>query len=103
MDGQLVFVPCRPARWDARSALIDDAGGWPRKVVGPLGVWLLALPANVFGYNSDAACSACEASLRARLWSTLQSGRRTGAVFAHAGAVSVARETPAPSAAIGVY
>jgi hypothetical protein len=34
---QLVFIPCRLDRRDARSALIDDADGWPRKVVGPLG------------------------------------------------------------------
>jgi hypothetical protein len=34
---QLVFIPCRLDRRDARSALIDDADGWPRKVIGPLG------------------------------------------------------------------
>jgi hypothetical protein len=34
---QFVFIPCRLDRRDARSALIEDADGWPRKVVGPLG------------------------------------------------------------------
>ena len=37
MGDRLVFVPCRLDRRDARSALIDDADGYPRKVVGPLG------------------------------------------------------------------
>ena len=37
MNDKLVFVPCRLDRRDARSALIDDADGWPRKVVSPLG------------------------------------------------------------------
>lgn len=37
MDGQVVFVPCRLDRRDARGALIDDADGWPRKVTSPLG------------------------------------------------------------------
>lgn len=37
MSEQLVFVPCRLDRRDARSALIDDADGYPRKVVSPLG------------------------------------------------------------------
>jgi hypothetical protein len=37
MGDRLVFVPCRLDRRDARSALIDDADGWPRKVAGPLG------------------------------------------------------------------
>lgn len=32
-----MFVPCRLDRRDARSALIEDADGWPGKVVGPLG------------------------------------------------------------------
>ena len=34
---RLVFVPCRLDRRDATSALIEDADGWPRTVVGPLG------------------------------------------------------------------
>ena len=37
MGDNLVFIPCRLDRRDARSALIEDADGWPRKVVGPLG------------------------------------------------------------------
>ena len=37
MSGKLVFIPCRLDRGDAKSALIEDADGWPRKVVGPLG------------------------------------------------------------------
>ena len=37
MGDKLVFIPCRLDRRDARSALIEDADGWPRKVVGPLG------------------------------------------------------------------
>ena len=37
MRDTLVFVPCRLDRRDARSALIEDADGWPRTVVGPLG------------------------------------------------------------------
>jgi hypothetical protein len=37
MKDQLVFVPCRLDRRDARSARIDDADGWPRTVVGPFG------------------------------------------------------------------
>jgi hypothetical protein len=37
MGDKLVFVPCRLDRRDAKSALIDDADGWPRKVVSPLG------------------------------------------------------------------
>ena len=37
MTDRLVFVPCRLDRRDARSALIEDADGWPRKVIGPLG------------------------------------------------------------------
>jgi hypothetical protein len=38
MDGPLVFVPCRLDRRDARSALIEDADGWPRRVHSPLGL-----------------------------------------------------------------
>jgi hypothetical protein len=38
MGDRLVFIPCRLDRRDARSALIDDADGWPRHVVGPLGL-----------------------------------------------------------------
>jgi hypothetical protein len=37
MKDKLVFIPCRLDRRDAKSALIDDADGWPRRVVGPLG------------------------------------------------------------------
>ena len=37
MGDQLVLIPCRLDRRDARSALIEDADGWPRRVVGPLG------------------------------------------------------------------
>jgi hypothetical protein len=37
MDCPLVFVPCRLDRRDARSALIEDADGWPRRVQSPLG------------------------------------------------------------------
>src|SRR6478752_5591693 len=37
MHDRPVFIPCRLDRRDARSALIEDADGWPRKVVGPLG------------------------------------------------------------------
>ena len=37
MGDKLVFIPCRLDRRDAKSALIEDADGWPRKVVGPLG------------------------------------------------------------------
>ena len=37
MKDKLVFIPCRLDRRDAKSALIDDADGWPRKVVGLLG------------------------------------------------------------------
>jgi hypothetical protein len=37
MGEQLVFVPCRLDRRDARSARIDDADGWPRRVTSPLG------------------------------------------------------------------
>jgi hypothetical protein len=37
MPDLIVFIPCRLDRRDAKSALIDDADGWPRKVVGPLG------------------------------------------------------------------
>jgi hypothetical protein len=37
MDDQLVFIPCRLDRRDARSAIIEDADGWPRRVVSPLG------------------------------------------------------------------
>jgi hypothetical protein len=37
MGDQLVFIPCRLDRRDAKSALIEDADGWPRKVIGPLG------------------------------------------------------------------
>jgi hypothetical protein len=37
MGIQLVFVPCRLDRRDARTALIEDADGWPRKVASPLG------------------------------------------------------------------
>src|SRR5439155_17541796 len=37
MPDQIVFIPCRLDRRDARSALIEDADGWPRKVVGSLG------------------------------------------------------------------
>jgi hypothetical protein len=37
MSGKLVLIPCRLDRRDGRSALIEDADGWPRKVVGPLG------------------------------------------------------------------
>src|SRR3954470_13214903 len=37
MGEKLVFIPCRLDRRHARSALIEDADGWPRKVVGPLG------------------------------------------------------------------
>jgi hypothetical protein len=35
MGDRLVFIPCRLDRRDARSALIEDADGWPRKVVEP--------------------------------------------------------------------
>ena len=38
MGERLIFIPCRLDRRDARSALIDDADGWPRHVVGPLGL-----------------------------------------------------------------
>jgi hypothetical protein len=37
MSGKLVLIPCRLDRRDAKSALIEDAEGFPRKVVGPLG------------------------------------------------------------------
>jgi hypothetical protein len=37
MNDRLVFIPCRLDRRDAKSALIEDADGWPRIVVGPLG------------------------------------------------------------------
>jgi hypothetical protein len=37
MDEQLVFVPCRLNRRDARSAWIEDADGWMTCVLGPLG------------------------------------------------------------------
>jgi hypothetical protein len=37
MGDHMVFIPCRLDRRDAKSALIEDADGWPRKVVGPLG------------------------------------------------------------------
>jgi hypothetical protein len=37
VSGKLVLIPCRLDRRDARSALIEDADGWPRKVIGPLG------------------------------------------------------------------
>ncbi|HKB04902.1 MAG TPA: hypothetical protein VKD90_21945 [Gemmataceae bacterium] len=37
MDGPLVFVPCRLDRRDAKSALIEDADGLPRRVRSPLG------------------------------------------------------------------
>jgi hypothetical protein len=37
MGDKPVYIPCRLDRRDAKSAQIDDADGWPRKVVGPLG------------------------------------------------------------------
>jgi hypothetical protein len=37
MGDKIVFIPCRLDRRDARSVLIEDADGWPRTVVGPLG------------------------------------------------------------------
>jgi hypothetical protein len=37
MSGKLVLIPCRLDRRDAKSALIEDADGWPRRVIGPLG------------------------------------------------------------------
>jgi hypothetical protein len=37
MGPHFVFVLCRLDRRDGKSALIEDADGWPRKVVGPLG------------------------------------------------------------------
>jgi hypothetical protein len=37
LAARTVFVPCRLDRRDARTALIDDADGWPRRVVGPVG------------------------------------------------------------------
>jgi hypothetical protein len=37
MSEKLVLIPCRLDRRDARSALIEDADGWPRKVIGPIG------------------------------------------------------------------
>jgi hypothetical protein len=37
MSHRVVFIPCRLDRRDALSALIEDADGWPRKVVSPLG------------------------------------------------------------------
>ena len=37
MVAQYVFAPCRLDRRDACSALIEDADGWSRKVVSPLG------------------------------------------------------------------
>ncbi len=37
MCGKLVLIPCRLDRRDSKCAPIDDADGWPRKVVGPLG------------------------------------------------------------------
>ncbi len=37
MGDRLVFIPCRLDRRDARSALIEDADGFPRKVIEPLG------------------------------------------------------------------
>jgi hypothetical protein len=37
MNDQLVFIPSRLDRRDARSAHIEDADGWPRRVVGSLG------------------------------------------------------------------
>jgi hypothetical protein len=37
MVDKLVFIPCCLDRRDARSALIEDADGFPRKVIGPLG------------------------------------------------------------------
>src|SRR4051812_20041091 len=36
MSQPLVYIPCRLDRRDARSALIEDADGWPRKVIGPI-------------------------------------------------------------------
>lgn len=37
MSGKLVLIPCRLDRRDAKSALIEDADGFPRKVAGTLG------------------------------------------------------------------
>jgi hypothetical protein len=37
MSDRVVFIPCRLDRRDALSALIEDADGWPRRVVGPMG------------------------------------------------------------------
>jgi hypothetical protein len=37
MSEQLVLIRCRLHRRDARSALIHDADGFPRNVIGPLG------------------------------------------------------------------
>jgi hypothetical protein len=37
MTDQFAWIPCRLDRRDARSARIDDADGWPRRVIGPLG------------------------------------------------------------------
>jgi hypothetical protein len=37
MTWNLVLIPCRLDRWDAKSALIEDADGFLNRVVGPLG------------------------------------------------------------------
>jgi hypothetical protein len=37
MSDRLVLIPCRLDRRDAKNALIEDADGFPRKVLGPLG------------------------------------------------------------------
>jgi hypothetical protein len=37
MTGQFVFIPCRLDRRDAKSVWIEDADGFPRRVMGPLG------------------------------------------------------------------
>jgi hypothetical protein len=37
MSHILVLIPCRLDRRDARHALIEDADGFPRKVLGTLG------------------------------------------------------------------
>jgi hypothetical protein len=37
MGDKLVYIPCSLDRRDAKGALVEDADGFPRKVVGLLG------------------------------------------------------------------
>src|SRR5262249_53668182 len=37
MTDRVVFIPCRLDRRDALRALVEDADGGPRRVVGPMG------------------------------------------------------------------